>query len=450
MPLALPLVAGAVAQLATRRRWQLALCALTGGALCAGCALSRGVLTLPLGWITLGAWAAVALIQLLSQCDGRSFARPIQGILLIFVAWRAALWLIGGLAVRFSAQLYPLGQLISVGGYVHERRDLANMLATSWLQWDSEHYLAIAERGYTFSGQRWPSIAFFPLYPLLIRLTLPLAGGAGGVAALLVAHLALLGALLLLYDLLAHDFGRAVAYRATILLLLFPMSLFFVSAYSEALALALVIGVVWAMRRERWRLAGVAGALLALTRLPGVLLAPVIGLVYLQAHGWRWRAIRLDALATLLPPAGLALFMLYQWRRFGTPTAFLQAQRSWDNQLSMPWTMPVVMLRELSASPDWLILTPHAAAWLGFIGLALLTWRRLPLAYSLTTLLLLLPPYLSSYPRSMARYVMIAFPAFVALALWAEPAWRRRLLIAVMLPLLALAVILFVNGFWVA
>lgn len=450
-PLLLVLLAGAVTQLATRIRWKLVLCLITGAALGSGYALSRGRLALPGGWIVLGTWAAVALIVVLSRYEGQGFATPWVGIAALFVAWRAALWLIGGLAIWYSESLYRLGELLSVGGGVQERqRDLHTLLIARWLQWDSEHYVTIAQQGYNFFGEQWPNIAFFPLYPLLIRLVLPLTSGDVAIAALLIAHLAYLAALLLLYDLLAHDFSQAIAYRTVILLLIFPVSLFFVAGYSEALALALTVVAVWAMRRQRWWLAGLAGALLALTRLPGVLLAPVLALVYLQQHRWRWRALGPAGLAALLPPAGLTIFMLFQWWRFGTPTAFLQAQRSWDNGLSMPWTMPYAMFEELTTTPDWPVLLPHMVAWLGFIALALLGVRRLPLAYSLTMLLLLLPPYLSSYPRSMARYVMIAFPAFVALALWAEPQWRRRLLIALMLPLLVIAVMLFVNGFWVA
>lgn len=449
-PLLLVLLTGAVTQLATRLRWKLVLGAITGAALGASYALSRGRLALPTGWLVLSTWAAVGLIVLLSCYEGQWFATPWRGIAALFVVWRAALWSIGGLAIWYNEQVYPLGELLSVGGAISQQRDLHTLLIDRWLQWDSEHYVTIAQQGYSFFGERWPNIAFFPLYPLLIRLALPLTTGDVAVAALLVAHLAYLAALLLLYDLLAHDFGQALAYRTVILLLIFPVSLFFVAGYSEALALALVVAAVWAMRRERWWLAGLAGGLLALTRLPGVLLAPVLALVYLQQHRWHWRTLGRDSLATLLPPAGLALFMLFQWARFGTPTAFLQAQQSWDNRLSMPWTMPYTMFEELTTTSDWPVLLPHAAAWLGFIGLALLALRRLPLAYSLTGLLLLLPPYLSSYPRSMARYVMIAFPAFVALALWAEPPWRRKLLIGLMLPLLVIAVMLFVNGFWVA
>src|SRR3712207_7904720 len=53
----------------------------------------------------------------------------------------------------------------------------------------------------------------------------------------------------------------------------------------------------WALRRQRWWLAGIAGFLLALTRLPGVLTAPIILLMYLDHERWRWQRMGRELLA---------------------------------------------------------------------------------------------------------------------------------------------------------
>jgi hypothetical protein len=44
----------------------------------------------------------------------------------------------------------------------------------------------------------------------------------------------------------------------------------------------------------------------------------------------------------------------------------------------------------------------------------------------------------------------VGFPAFCILAYWTERLWVRQVLIAVLLALLAIATMLFVNGFLVA
>jgi hypothetical protein len=369
----------------------------------------------------------------------------------LFVVWRVTLWLSAALGVWFSEMFHPLVERFEHDGTAYARAGvIRNALVDGWVHWDGRHYIAIASTGYEFDGQRWPNMAFFPLYPILIRAVAPLVGNNVTIAALLVAQLAFFGALLLLYDLVARDFDRDVAYRSVLLVLVIPTSFFFAAPYSESLALALLVAAIWALRRERWWLAGAAGFLLALTRLPGALIAPIIAFAYLRQIGWRWRAIRVPALAALLPPAGLGLFMLYQWQRFGTPFAFLIAQRQWKNWLSPPWVIPERLFQALTDLPSWPNAAFQAAFWLSFIALAIAALRRLPLLYSITLLLFLLPPYFSNWPWSISRHVLLGFPAFVVLALWTERLWARQLLVAGLFVLLLLATCVFVNGFLVA
>lgn len=373
----------------------------------------------------------------------------------LFLVWRLALWLIGGLGVWYSRALHPIAEFFAPDGYIVERQALIKefvwrTFVANWVQWDSFHYQDIALSGYTFHNRRWPTIAFFPLYPSLTRIFFPLVGRHIEIAALLVSHLAFFAALWLLYDLLAHDFSHVVAYRTLVFLLVFPTSVYFGAAYTESLALMLVVAALWALRRQHWWVAGAAGFLLTLTRLPGVLIAPILAVTYLQHHHWRWRSIRLPFLAVLLPPLGLALFMLFQWWRFDTPFAFMIAQRKWDNALSPPWVMPARLIEALRIWPEWPITAFELVVWGMFIGLTLLALLRLPLPYGLTALLLVLPPYLSSWYRSLPRHVLIAFPAFVVLAMLAERPWVRNMLFGSMLILLAIATVLFVNGFWLA
>src|SRR5207245_1551523 len=68
------------------------------------------------------------------------------------------------------------------------------------------------------------------------------------------------------------DYGRAVARRATTLLMLFPLSFFLFAAYSEGTFLLCTIAFFYALRLERWWQAGLWGLLAAAARPPGVLL----------------------------------------------------------------------------------------------------------------------------------------------------------------------------------
>ena len=455
---------------------QYVLLLLYGATLGVVAGLSRGKAPLALYWLSGGGIVAAAAVHLvrfvpsavrtgtraaatvaarLRQREWTRLAVALRLVVPFFILWRVGLWLVGALGAWYSNLVYPFAKLLTTDGAIINRTELVNEFSwriffANWMQWDSHHYQSIALNGYVFFNQHWPNIAFFPLYPLLIRFFYPLVGKHTEVAALLVSNLAWLAALLLMYDLLTRDFDRAIAIRTIVFLLVFPTSFYFGAGYSESVALVFTVAAVWAMRRRYWWLAGAAGGLLALTRVPGVFIAPVLALTYFQHHQWRWRAIRADLLAVFLPPLGLASFMFYQWLRFDTPFAFMIAQRDWDNQLSLPWVMPNMLIARLQTSFDWPITLFQIVVWVAFVGLTLVAVFRLPLAYSLTAVLLIVPPYLSSWFRSLPRHVLIVFPCFVALALLMDQTWLRRALIGAMVILLIIATVLYVNGFWVA
>ena len=67
-------------------------------------------------------------------------------------------------------------------------------------RWDTGFYVSIAEEGYRYQGVPLPSVAFFPLYPLLMRALAAVVGDAL-VAGLIISNVALLLATMLLYRL---------------------------------------------------------------------------------------------------------------------------------------------------------------------------------------------------------------------------------------------------------
>jgi Gpi18-like mannosyltransferase len=77
-------------------------------------------------------------------------------------------------------------------------------------RWDTGFYLSIADEGYRYQGVDLPSVAFFPLLPLLIRAVTPLTGDSL-TAGLLVTNLALLAAVIFLYRLVEMEWGRETA-----------------------------------------------------------------------------------------------------------------------------------------------------------------------------------------------------------------------------------------------
>ncbi|HEX4563857.1 MAG TPA: mannosyltransferase family protein, partial [Solirubrobacteraceae bacterium] len=171
---------------------------------------------------------------------------------------------------------------------------LGDILAAPAARWDSSWYLVIAHFGYRpdlghFTEAR---AAFFPLYPLGIR-AFSSVGVPAVLGGVLVSLAALAFALYGIHRLTTLELARArrrplsrerahdVARLAVILTAFGPMAFFLSAVYSEALYLALSIGVFYAARRGRFAIACVLGALAAATRSAGLLLVLPVLILYL-------------------------------------------------------------------------------------------------------------------------------------------------------------------------
>ncbi len=137
-----------------------------------------------------------------------------------------------------------------------------------WNRWDAPHYLDVALFGYTnYDPGNLPMysklgdldlfIVFYPLFPWATRVGLLFLPNL--VAPIAVSAIASVAAVLLLFRLVAREFGERIGKRAAIFMLIFPTAYFLHIGYTESLFLALVLGSFLSARSDRWWLAGVAG-----------------------------------------------------------------------------------------------------------------------------------------------------------------------------------------------
>lgn len=380
--------------------------------------------------------------------------------LYLFVLSRVIGFLAAYLAVAF------LGHTMTADAY-HLRGTENVWLDVFGSRWDTGFYVSIVEEGYRYEGVPLPSVAFFPLLPLLMRVVMLFVGDAV-VAGLLVANGALLLASLLFYRLitLAHD--TALAGRALWYLLIFPTAFFGSAIYSESLFLLMAIGALYGARRGHWGI----GALLAfgagLTRLVGVIVAPMLALEWLRQRRNRnalendeqlaerpalWRGV----MAALAAPAGLLAYMAYLWRAFGDPLAFARASEAWERTPRAPGqTIATILqaptggwLRALRAGTaplnDWFDL----GMVLFFLAAAFLYLYRRQWAEGIFIWFGVMLPMSSGLLLSQRRYVWVLFPVYVLLAQWGRRQWVDRLITALFLTLQTVFIILFANGYWV-
>jgi len=390
-------------------------------------------------------------------------------------AWRTFVWSrLAILAVAAFAAL-SAGQG-GVGDANAERFDepsltrplggLGDALASPLAHWDAVWYLGIAESGYPSADS--PRVAFFPLYPLLIRASAEAGGGSRGallLAGYAVSLAALLGALVLLYRLVALELGRRLGAPTLLLLCAFPASLFLGAPYSESLFLLASVGAFYAARTGRWAWAGAAAAAASGTRSAGVLLLMPLVLIYLygpredrapdstRASGDGWLAalrpaysLRAGAGWLLLAPVGLAAYATYLGFAHGDALAFASVQEYWGREFAGPlggvWEGIVAAgdgARQIaSGSRDPVFFEqaggdPFRVAGMNLMLLATLVFalagvvgalRRLPFAYGAyvaAALVLALSFPVDPQPlMSLPRFVVVLFPIFMWLALVCE------------------------------
>ncbi len=386
------------------------------------------------------------------------------------LVWASAIVAVAGFGLSDRADDFdPAGLTMPFGA-------TGDVLAAPLGRWDSVWFLAIADGGYGDGARE----AFFPLYPLLVRV----AGAPVGSALIGGALLStvLLGvALVLLHRLVALDHEPAVARNAVLVTALFPMAFFFSAVYSESLFLALSVGAVYAARRERWMWAGLLGMLAATTRSAGVLLLVPLATIYLwdvaRPSLRARRPLRADALWLALVPLGLALYCAFLALDGHDPRAPFQAQEVWFRSFAGPFVGAWDGLQAawqgarqlLSGAREPVYFTAwggdpflgarHNIELFAWLGLALVATagvlRRLPAAYGAYVVAALALPL--SYPvapqplMSLPRFIAVLFPLAIWLAVWMTGrAARERIVLAAFAVGLAIYTAIFATWHWVA
>lgn len=328
----------------------------------------------------------------------------------------------------------------------------------SLANFDGVHYLGIADNGYFAQFTQ----AFFPLYPLLIKLNSYLIQNHI-VSGYLISISSLIAFTYLLHKLITLDYSHKIATKTLFYYLIFPTSFFFAAVYTESIFMLFVIGSLYSARKKRWLLAGLLGGLASATRLFGILLLPTLiielwlqnkkkSLPTLIKTGW-------TSIASIsLSASGLLLYMRYLSINFSDAFYFLNAQPAFGAQrtaeklillyqvfwryLKMLFTVDVKSLLYFTVAQE-------VTVSLVFLALSIIAFKKTRLSYAIFGLLAYIMPTLTGTFSSMPRYVLVIFPAFIVLAQIKQP-WLKKIIIAFSVLLLVINISLFTRGYWVA
>lgn len=373
----------------------------------------------------------------------------IYPVIIFFLIWRICLFLVGYFG-NFNFPNFP--QTL----FYQDIHPIFSM----WMPFDAGWYVRIAQEGYGFSTQ---APAFFPLFPIIIAISKKILFFFDiRIVAFLVANIFSLGSCIFLYKLVNDQFGdKDLAYRTVKYLLLFPMSIFLATSYTEPIFLFFVISSFYFFKRGNFVLAILLASLSALTRSVGIIMFfPII--FELVKNILKTRKVLFKGLigcvSTLLIPLSTIMYMFYLKLSQGDFFAFFHAQVSggWDKSIGSGAivelyenTITLLQMNFFNQDASYIFAFMRSGLLLIFLAIILFNIKKIPAKYIIYSFLVLLFPLVGGNLLSMNRFVLIAFPVFIILAINSKNKYVDEVISISMTMLLAMFTVMFVNGYWV-
>ncbi len=430
--------------------------------------------------------------------------KPTRVIVLTWLAWAVIVIAFQALATARLQPKFPdraqNWTTDSTGpGYQKDHIYLLEPFMNNQVAWDSEYYLAIAVGGYddpgaphltpagietllrdhtvTQSGTNFDqsislSYAFFPFYPLMIRIfayPLQIFGmnpiATATLAGVIVSAFGALLGMLALYDLTRDSLGEDGALRAAFYLIIFPTGFFLVQVYTEGLFVGLAFACLAMLKRKQWLPAALLGVAATLTRAVGIALAIPMLVAWFRTGEWvdldlEWRQIYHEGIPRR--PLGRALlafspvftFLIWKFSYLGLAFDYIEANFFGRGFLQLgyayyAWASAFTTMLS-GTNPQ------HTAYYITeFLGLAIgiitciATFRTHPeLAWFSFAVLLI--SWGSGPAQGIHRYILGAPAVFVTLSRWGRnPVFDRAWTILSIL-LMGLLAMLFAFNMWVA
>jgi len=319
-------------------------------------------------------------------------------------------------------------------------------------QWDSPHYLYLAQNWYTNKGDESNFIVFLPLYPFLIRIFnfifLDLK-----ITSLFVANAFFILGGIIFYKLLRLDYSEKFSALVVILLAIFPTSLFFSATYPESLYLFLFALTFYSFRKGHLFLALVSASFLTLTRPFGIIIWPVLFVQSLEKKESISKIFKIIAFG-LIP---IAIYLLINFAIYQDFFAFQKIlENHWAKTFALPWQGIYQSWRIAIFGRTWDSYRIYVGlaealaatiAWL-FIPLSLIKKFRIKKAYIIYYFLGVILFSSTGFILSGPRYLLSLPPFFIILAKILKPKFIKIVWIVVSCLLLSYLSLNFSKGRW--
>jgi hypothetical protein len=342
-----------------------------------------------------------------------------------------------------------------------------------WTRWDGGWYVSIATQGYYFNPLEQSNVAFFPLYPLSIKLFMLLFKNPY-LSGIIVSNLAFLTGVTFFYKLLKEHIVKdeEKSFWSILFLISFPYSFFFSAVYSESLFFMCAVICFYFAERKKWLFSSLFGMLACADRFVGIALFSAILVKYWETYSadYRFNTIQnhtplqqrlphaLPVLSICLIPAGLIGYMAFLYIKFSDPLAFAhtigggwEGMKTLKPDILLPFKSFVHTITNFSQLPDnkYHVLFQFPI-FLFFLLLIIFTFKHFSISYGIFSLaMLLIPSSVSIDLISMGRYLLVIFPCFSVMPYIIRGTYIRVALITLSFLFLTLFTAMFSNWWWV-
>jgi hypothetical protein len=430
--------------------------------------------------------------------------KPIRTIVLLWLAWALIVigfqaWATARIDPKYPDHAQEWTTEFTEEGYQEGHIYLLEPFMNNQVAWDSEYYLAIAIGGYdnprspqltptgvitsavddgvsqpgsSFDQRISLSYAFFPFYPLMIRIfsfPLQIFGmnpiATATLAGVIVSALGALLAMLALYDLTRESLGEEGAFRAAFYLIVFPTGFFLIQIYTEGLFVGLAFACLAMLRRKQWLAAALFGVAATLTRAVGVTLVIPMVISWIRLGEWvdvdlEWRQIFHEGIPLrplgrgLLAFSPLIAFVIWKFSYLGLAFDYIESNYFGRGFLSLGYAFYAwadsfrTMLTGVNPQHTAYYFTEFLGLAIGVIA-CIATIKTYP-ELGWFSLAVVLISWGSGPAQGIHRYILGAPAVFITLARWGKnPVFDRAWTILSILLMGALAM-LFAFDMWVA
>jgi hypothetical protein len=430
--------------------------------------------------------------------------KSIRTIIFLWLAWAV---IVIGFQVLSTARIVPQfpdrAQAWTANatgpGYQDGHIYLLEPFLNNQAAWDSEYYLAIATGGYdnpdaphltpagiqtvvrdhvvsqsgtSFSQSISLSYAFFPFYPLMIRIfsfPLQIFGlnviATASLAGVIVSALGTLFGMLALYDLTRDSLGEDGALRAVFYLIIFPTGFFLIQIYTEGLFVGLAFGCLAMLKRKHWLFAAILGVCATMTRAVGVTLIIPMLMHWFRTGDWldldmEWRQIFHQGIPLrplyhfVLAVSPLIAFVIWKFSYLGLAFDYIESNYFGRGFISLGFAYFAwaEAFRTMIAGTNPQHTAYYITEFLGLIiGIAacIVTFKTHP-EIAWFSIAVIFISWGSGPAQGIHRYILGAPSVFIALAHWGRNPIFDRAWTIVSILLMGLLSALFAFNMWVA